>query len=259
MCTVAIWDSGRRDREPGLIFEKSWIDPRGHEYGSSCSTHVELDVSEERASIDPLDDDNGIFSSWSTDGRLGAVFEAGVRDVAEPLPDVVTAGLEDVSQHPLAPRAPRQSHRSRRFGILSVLRRLWIPLVIVTVIAAGGWTVSRLHAVFGSEKRPLYADAASTNTKPFDPKHMTYEVFGPPGTVASISYFDVNAEPRRVEEARVPWSVDFDSTEATALAGVAAQGNNDSLGCRIVVDGVVKAEKSTHEASAFVSCKLKDE
>ena len=133
------------------------------------------------------------------------------------------------------------------------------PTVTRTVIGAGGWTVSRLHAVFGSEKRPLYADAASTNTKPFDAKHMTYEVFGPPGTEASISYFDVNAEPRRVEGAHLPWSVEFASTEATALAGVAGQGSGDSLGCRIVVDGVVKAEKTTHEPSAFVSCKLKDE
>ena len=93
----------------------------------------------------------------------------------------------------------------------------------------------------------------------FNPKHMTYEVFGPPGTVASISYFDVNAEPQRVQEAHLPWSVEFATSAATALAGVAAQGTSDSLGCRILMDGVVKAEKTTHEASAFVSCKLKDE
>jgi Mycobacterium membrane protein len=132
-------------------------------------------------------------------------------------------------------------------------------LVIVAVIGTGGWTVSRLHGAFGSEKHPLYADTRTSGTSPFNPKHMTYEVFGPPGTVASISYFDVDANPRRVEEARLPWSVEFASTEATALAGVAAQGSGDSLGCRILVDGVVKAQKITNEASAFTSCKLKDE
>lgn len=209
--------------------------------------------------IDPLDDDNGAFSSWSTGGRLGAVVETGMRDVAVALPDVAIADLGDVSEPSLAPGKPRKTRRNRRFGIFRILRRLWIPLVIVAVIGAGGWTVSRLHGVFGSEKRPMYADAGSTDTKPFNPKHMAYEIFGPPGTVASISYFDVNAEPRRVEEARVPWSVKFDSSEATALAAVAAQGTGDSLGCRILVDGVVKAQKITNEASAFVSCKLKDE
>ena len=142
---------------------------------------------------------------------------------------------------------------------MSVLRRVWIPLVIFAVIGAGGWTVSRLHGVFGSEKRPMYADTRINDTKPFNPKHMTYEVFGPPGTVASISYFDVNADPRRVEEAPLPWSVEFASSEATALAGVSAQGTGDSIGCRILMDGVVKAQKITNEASAFVSCKLKDE
>ena len=105
----------------------------------------------------------------------------------------------------------------------------------------------------------MYADTRTSDTTSFNPKHMTYEVFGPPGTVASISYFDVDADPRRVEEARLPWSVEFASTAATALAGVAAQGTGDSLGCRILVDGVVKAQKITHEASAFTSCKLKDE
>jgi hypothetical protein len=132
-------------------------------------------------------------------------------------------------------------------------------LVILAVVGAGGWAVSRLHGVFGAEKHPLYADTRINDTKPFNPKHMTYEVFGPPGTVASISYFDVDGDPRRVEETRVPWSVEFASTEATALAGVSAQGTSDSLGCRILVDGVVKAQKITQEPSAFTTCKLKDE
>ncbi len=114
--------------------------------------------------------------------------------------------------------------------------------------------MSRLHGIFGSEKRPSYADTQINDTKPFDPKHLTYEVFGPPGTVANISYFDVNADPQRVEGARLPWSLTFATTEATAVGSVVAQGNSDSIGCRIVVDGVVKAEKITHEVSAFIFC-----
>ncbi len=124
------------------------------------------------------------------------------------------------------------------------MRRVWIPLVILTVIGAGGWTVSRLHGVFGSEQPPLYADGQSRDTTRFDPKQLTYEIFGPPGTVASISYFDVDADPRRVVGARLPWSVEFASTDATAVGSVAAQGDADSLGCRILVDGVVKDARS---------------
>jgi Mycobacterium membrane protein len=134
---------------------------------------------------------------------------------------------------------------------------VWIPLVILVVIGVGGLTVSRLHGIFGSEKRPSYADSKIDETKAFNPKHLTYEVFGPPGTVADISYFDVNADPQRVDGARLPWSLKFAITEATAVGSIVAQGNSDSIGCRIIVDGEVKAERITHEVNAFTFCLLK--
>ncbi|MDI3315008.1 MAG: MmpS family protein [Mycobacterium sp.] len=138
-----------------------------------------------------------------------------------------------------------------------MLRRVWIPLVILVVIISGGFTVTRLHSVFGSEKRPSYADTKMNDTKPFNAKRLTYEVFGPPGTVATISYFDVNANPQHIDGARLPWSLEFATTEATAVGSVVAQGNSDSIGCRILVDGEVKAERISHEVNAFTYCLLK--
>ena len=117
--------------------------------------------------------------------------------------------------------------------------------------------MSRLHGIFGSEKRLSYADTRVDDTKPYNPKHLRYEVFGPPGTVAEISYFDVNGDPQHVEGASLPWSLEFAITAATGVGNIVAQGDSDSIGCRIVVDGVVKAEKITHEVSAFTSCLLK--
>jgi MmpS family membrane protein len=127
----------------------------------------------------------------------------------------------------------------------------------MVVIVAGGFTVARLHGIFGSEKRPSYADTALNDAKPFDPKHMTYEVFGPPGTVASISYFDVNAEPQHVQGASLPWSLRFPITQASAMGSIVAQGDSDSIGCRITVDDEVKAEKISNQVNAFTSCLLK--
>ena len=49
--------------------------------------------------------------------------------------------------------------------------------------------MSRLHGIFGSEKRPSYADSKINDAKPFNPKQLTYEVFGPPGTVAEYQLF----------------------------------------------------------------------
>ena len=117
--------------------------------------------------------------------------------------------------------------------------------------------MSRLHGIFGSEKQLSYSDTRVDNAKPFNPKHLRYEVFGAPGTVADISYFDVNGEPQHLKGAQLPWSLEFAITSATAVANVMAQGDSDSIGCRIFVDDVVKSEKTTNEASAFTFCLLK--
>jgi hypothetical protein len=202
------------------------------------------------------------------------VVKPGVRDVdvAEALPAVATADLRDDSQPSghgapqpwlagqpsVAPRVPRKRRKNRRLGIFAILRRLWIPLLILVVIGAGGVTVSRLHGIFGAEKRPAYADTQLNDTKPFDPQNLTYEIFGPPGTVADISYFDIDANPQRVRDAHLPWSLTFPTTTATSVGSVVAQGDTGSIGCRIVVNGAVKVEKIVQEEHAFTFCVLKN-
>jgi hypothetical protein len=128
---------------------------------------------------------------------------------------------------------------------------------VLVVVGAGGFTVSRLHGVFGSEKRSTYADTSVSDNKPFNPKHLTYEVFGPAGTLATISYFDENSEPTSLEAASLPWTFRFEITEASAMGSVMAQGDSDSIGCRILVDDKVRAENSSNEVNAFTSCLLK--
>ncbi len=128
---------------------------------------------------------------------------------------------------------------------------------MLVVIGAAGFTVSRLHAVFGSEKRPSYADTKINDTRPFNPKQLTYEVFGPPGTVAEISYFDVDGDPRLIRGASLPWSLNFAITQAAVAGSLVAQGDSDRIGCRIVVDGEVKAERISNEVNAFTFCMLK--
>ena len=117
--------------------------------------------------------------------------------------------------------------------------------------------MSRLHGIFGSEKQASYSDTRVEDAKPFNPKHLRYEVFGPPGTVADISYFDLNGEPQHLKGATLPWSLEFAITSAAGLGNVIAQGDSDSIGCRILVDDVVKAEKTTQETNAFTFCLLK--
>ena len=84
-----------------------------------------------------------------------------------------------------------------------VLKRGWVPLA---VIACGGFAVSRARCGFGSEMPSAYSNSTVTDTV-FAPKSVVYEVFGPVGTVADISYFDLNSEPHRVEPGTTTWSL----------------------------------------------------
>lgn len=142
--------------------------------------------------------------------------------------------------------------------LVRLLRRVWIPLVVTVVIGCGGFTVSRLHGVFGTQTRPSYADGQVDVTTSFNPKQVTYEVFGPEDTVADIGYFDVNAVPQQVDGAHLPWLLTIATNSPAVVGNIVAQGDSDSIGCRIVVDGEVKAERVSNGVNAFTHCLVKD-
>jgi hypothetical protein len=72
--------------------------------------------------------------------------------------------------------------------------------------------------------------------------------------VATINYLDVNAQPRRADNVTLPWSYDTTTTQPAVLVNVMAQGNSDSLGCRIIIDGVVKDERQVNTMNAYTYC-----
>ncbi len=39
--------------------------------------------------------------------------------------------------------------------------------------------------------------ACQDDIKPFNPKHVVYQVWGPAGTIANINYLDINAQPQK--------------------------------------------------------------
>ncbi|MBV8964851.1 MAG: transport acessory protein MmpS, partial [Mycobacteriaceae bacterium] len=44
------------------------------------------------------------------------------------------------------------------------------------------------------------------------------------------------------------------TTEPAVFLNVVAQGNSDSIGCRILIDGVVKDERTVNTTNAYVYC-----
>lgn len=59
--------------------------------------------------------------------------------------------------------------------------------VAVVVIAVAGFAVYRLHGIFGSYDVTSTPSGAGNDIVPFNPKRVVMEVFGPPGTVATIT------------------------------------------------------------------------
>ena len=127
-------------------------------------------------------------------------------------------------------------------------------LVAVVVLAVSGFVVYRLHGIFASQDVTSTPSGAENNIVPFNPKHVVIEVFGPPGTVATITYLDVNAQPQRADAVTLPWSYDTTTTQPAVFVNVSAQGNSDSIGCRIEIDDEVKDERSVNTLNAFTYC-----
>ena len=137
-----------------------------------------------------------------------------------------------------------------------LVARTWVPLVMVVVLAIAALTVERLHGVFGSKMyRPDNGNADAIIQ--FNPKHVLLEIFGAPGTVADINYLDEQAQPQRVAGVTLPWSFEIVTTLTAVLANVIAQGNSDSIGCRITVNGVVRDQESENRYHAQTSCLVK--
>jgi hypothetical protein len=127
-------------------------------------------------------------------------------------------------------------------------------LVAVVVVALAGFAVYRLNGIFGSEDITSTPSNAANEIVPFNPKRVVMEVFGPPGAVATITYLDVNAQPQRADAVTLPWAYDTTTTQPAVFVNVAAQGNSDSIGCRIKIDDVVKDERSVNKVNALTYC-----
>lgn len=140
------------------------------------------------------------------------------------------------------------------FSMSGVLKRHWMILVAIVVIALAGFAVNRLNGIFGSQDVTSTPDNSANDTKPFNPKRVLLEVWGPPGGTASISYLDIEAQPQHAANVALPWKYDVTTTQPTVFVNVQAQGDSDSLSCRITIDDVVKDERTVNQLNAYTFC-----
>jgi Mycobacterium membrane protein len=138
--------------------------------------------------------------------------------------------------------------------VLRLFRKVWLPLLIAAVVAVGGLAVARVREMFGRETLGHAAESAGEQTKPFNPKRLTYEVYGTPGTVADLNYFDENSQPTQVNGVTLPWSFTIVTTLTSLSGNIVAQGNGSQIGCRIVVNGELRMERVSDEHDAYTYC-----
>ncbi|WP_082995748.1 MmpS family transport accessory protein [Mycobacterium alsense] len=137
-----------------------------------------------------------------------------------------------------------------------VVKRAWIPLVLVVVLAVSALVVSRLHKVFGSQD--LNANAGKgIEIVQFNPKVVVYEISGPPGATANINYWDENANTHQINNAALPWSTTISTTLPSVSANIMAQSDGSRITCKITVDGVVRDEQNSDGHNAQTFCLVK--
>jgi hypothetical protein len=141
-------------------------------------------------------------------------------------------------------------------SVASAVKRVWVALVIVVVVAVAGFCVLRLRSFFGDHDSRGIGSSSLDDIKPFNPKHVVYKVYGS-GATANINYLDINAQPRRIDNVPLPWTLSVTTTLPSVSVNVVAQTDGDQIGCQIIVNDVVKDERSITGVNAETFCIVK--
>jgi Mycobacterium membrane protein len=143
--------------------------------------------------------------------------------------------------------------------LFRLLMKVWIPLLLVVLLSLGAYTVVRIRDTFGAPPAATGADGNADDTKPFNPKHITYELTGSPGGSVNVNYLDENGQPHGIDAAPLPWSYTVVTTLPSMSANIVAQGGTEVSGlrCRVIVDGQVRDVRTSDDYQPFIYCLVK--
>jgi hypothetical protein len=167
------------------------------------------------------------------------------------------APVPEAARTPSPAPAPAKRAPRRKLSVFGAFKRMWILVVILVAVAIAVFCVDRLHGVFGKTELTRPGAGIANDTKPFNPKVVKYEIFGAPGAVATINYLNLDAQPQEVKDVALPWSLTLTTTAPAASANIVAQGDGDTISCRITVNGEVKDENTTDGLNAETFCLVK--
>lgn len=144
---------------------------------------------------------------------------------------------------------------SERSVVRTVLAKAWLPLVAVVALGVGAVGMLKVHQ--SSEPPPVLAVNPPQAPEEFTPKSLTYELFGSVGDGGMLDYVDIDQHPHRIDLTTLPWSHTETTTLTVVSGSISAQVHGGQVGCRILVDGVVRDEQSDTHQDADVTCRVK--
>ena len=130
-----------------------------------------------------------------------------------------------------------------------------MPLVAVVVVGVGAVCMWKVHEQ--SAPAPVITVNGPQAPEQSTPKRLTYEVFGSIGEGGLLVYVDVDGHPHQVDLASLPWSHTETTTLTVVSGSISAQVHGGHLGCRMLVNGVVRDEHSATHQDADVTCRVK--
>jgi hypothetical protein len=130
-----------------------------------------------------------------------------------------------------------------------------MPVVAVVVVGLGAVCVWKVHEF--SAPGPVITVNPPQAPEEFTPKRLTYELFGSIGEGGMLDYVDVDGHPHQVDLTTLPWSHTETTTLTVVSGSVSAQVHGGQVGCRMLVNDVVRDEQSNTHQDADVTCRVK--
>ena len=140
--------------------------------------------------------------------------------------------------------------------MLRFAKRIWVLLVILLVVVIAIFVVDRFRGFFGQTVLTKPGAGLVNDPEPFNPKVVKYEISGN-GSIATINYLDLDAQPQKALNASLPWELTLTTTAPAASPNIIAQSDGSTITCRISVDGVLKDERTSDGVNAQTFCLVK--
>lgn len=137
----------------------------------------------------------------------------------------------------------------------AVLARIWMPLVAVVAVGVGLLCMYKVHQF--SEPEPVITVNGPQAPEQFNLKRITYEVFGSAGQGGKLVYVNIDGHPHQVNITTLPWTHTESTTLSVASGSISVHVHGGQVGCRMLVNDVVRDEQSGNHQDADVQCRVK--